>query len=40
MKDLGHIILRNGIKVYPENTEKVKNFQVPKNAKQVKNSLE
>ncbi|CAC5403419.1 Retrovirus-related Pol polyprotein from transposon gypsy,Retrovirus-related Pol polyprotein from transposon 297,Retrovirus-related Pol polyprotein from transposon 17.6 [Mytilus coruscus] len=39
VKYLGHVISKIGIKVNPENTKKVNNFQTPKNAKQVKSFL-
>ena len=39
VKYLGHVVTKNGIKVNPENTEKVNNFQIPKTAKQVKSFL-
>ena len=39
VKYLGHVVTKTGIKVNPENTEKVNNFQIPKTAKQVKSFL-
>ena len=39
VKYLGHIISKDGIRVNPENTEKVKNFQRPRNSKDVKSFL-
>ena len=39
VKYLGHIISKHGVRVNPENTEKVKTFPVPQNTKQVKSFL-
>ena len=39
VKYLGHIVSKDGIEVCPENTEKIRNFPRPKNAKQVKQFL-
>ncbi|VDI63928.1 Hypothetical predicted protein [Mytilus galloprovincialis] len=39
IKYLGHVISKDGIRVNPENTEKVKDFSRPTTAKQVKSFL-
>lgn len=39
VKYLGHIVTKDGIKVLTENTDKIKNAERPKNAKQVKQTL-
>lgn len=39
VKYLGHIISKQGIRVNPENTEKVKTFPIPQSTKQVKSFL-
>lgn len=39
IKYLGHIVSKDGVRVNPENVEKVKNFKRPTNAKQVRSFL-